>query len=94
MSDSVRFTYIGPAAKAVRLARELDKDGLRATYEQPVERRDAGSALEVVRIVFEVWGAADLVTSAVRKFRARYGDDSKIEGLDDSSDDAEDDGSS
>lgn len=90
--DPVRFTYVGPAPGASLLAQRLEAEGLTVIYQRPshtFERRDAGAALEIVRLVFEVAEGALVVGSVaqvVRKVANRYRDRFNVQGLPDEQD--------
>jgi hypothetical protein len=69
--DRAQVIYEGGPAFASFLAHQLRDAGLSVSYQPPMERRDAGSALEAVRVIFEVIGDTQLIWSVVRKFKSR-----------------------
>jgi hypothetical protein len=64
--------YKGSAPFASLFAHQLKEAGLSVSYEPPTEQRDLESAVELVRVTFEVIGDGSIVWSVVRMFRSRF----------------------
>ena len=90
MTETTSFAYVGPGPGAPLLAQMLRRDGLEVEYEPPIEKRDAGAALEAVRVLFEVVGDAALVRTVVRSLMQRRPGQFRVEGLPDDDDEGKD----
>lgn len=80
MTETIRFTYVGPPGLVSDLAQALEDDGIAVDYRPPFENKDLATAMAAVSVVLAATGSLPEVVDRVQAWvRRRPG--TRVDGL-------------